>query len=354
MFKFNFEVEKENVEAGLPVVDHSSDLSKEVETHIVSEEVENGLYTLRELDELNKDLNQNITFKKLILNDYDPEEEENQSQLVCIEYADSSEVNTGDESLDQINQTHDLVPGKYEGGLKVWELSIDMARLIYNLGDSSIVSHPDAESIKSLFTHFIENDSELRVLELGCGHALPSLSVVKLLSLLNINKKRVKVSIWLQDFNKNIIKTITYLNAKRFLVDMDSNIDCEFKFVYGDWSQLVERNILPADYFNLILTSETIYNSENYKHLLNVFKTCMTRECEPRVKRIKSSEREDIVETSLVLLAAKTYYFGCGGNMLEFLKLAKSSLYSFNSSDNLLDNKEQSEAMAKEIIKLWF
>lgn len=50
------------------------------------------------------------------------------------------------------------------------------------------------------------------------------------------------------------------------------------------------------------MTSETIYNPENYEKLLNFFKS-----------RLKS--------TGKVYLSAKSYYFGVSGNMLDFCKL---------------------------------
>lgn len=55
---------------------------------------------------------------------------------------------------DRVDLTHDLIPGQYEGGLKIWECSID------------------------LVNHFLRR-TELHsgsVLELGCGHGLPAVA----------------------------------------------------------------------------------------------------------------------------------------------------------------------------------
>ncbi|XP_018015180.1 histidine protein methyltransferase 1 homolog [Hyalella azteca] len=52
--------------------------------------------------------------------------------------------------------------------------------------------------------------------------------------------------------------------------------------------------------FDVIMTSETIYNQENYEKILKVFTTCL----KPH---------------GVVLLAAKSYYFGVGGGTASFL-----------------------------------
>lgn len=201
----------------------------------------------------------------------------------------------------------------------------------------------------------------------------------------------LEVVIYLQDFNKQIVEDITYENVKQFQRDLNekwskngtaqktSPIKLTCKFVYGDWKDLHDsKDILPGDYFNLILTSETIYNSENYAALLDLFKRCLVKE----------------KEEALVLLSAKTYYFGCGGrklfdtllfsgdylilskifksllgNLLEFLRLAESSAYKFKASDNLLFNDSSVEVsqqasnsffnsttstIGKEIVTLYF
>lgn len=56
----------------------------------------------------------------------------------------------------RIDATHDLIPGQYEGGLKIWECSIDLA--VY------FVNHPELHGCS--------------VLELGCGHGIPGLAAL--------------------------------------------------------------------------------------------------------------------------------------------------------------------------------
>lgn len=75
------------------------------------------------------------------------------------------------------------------------------------------------------------------------------------------------------------------------------------KFYAGDWSKFVEATANDTKY-DVILTSETIYNTENYGKLLDVF---------------KSKLKDD----GVALVAAKTYYFGVGGGCRDFERLIK-------------------------------
>ena len=124
--------------------------------------------------------------------------------------------------------------------------------------------------------------------------------------------KKLKIIVHLQDFNKQIVEDITFENVKKFIEIIKEKwtntslgeIPFEIipEFVYGDWKDLKNKNTLPKDYYNLILSSETIYNSENYKSLLDLFKKCLIK---------KENE-------AFVLLSSKTYYFGCGGKLQLF------------------------------------
>jgi len=341
MFKFNFNVEETN----------NTDLPEETTIH---QELENNnennfnQYGIADYSEYESIENNDINFKKLFLNEQNTQ---------FIEYVDSYTVKMDEnDELNQINKTHDLVAGTYEGGLKVWELSIDLARFIYNL---------ESSCIKPFFEQFLcSSSNELNILELGCGHSLPTLGVLKYL-IDNIDNhlksSPLIVNIYLQDFNKQIIETITLKNIKRFLNcnynnDINSkSINLNFKFIWGDWSKLSE--ILPANYFNLILTSETIYNKKNYFKLLNLFKNCLLS--------LENTNKPSF--NAIILLAQKTYYFGCGGNLHEFLNVAKSVDYKFNFTSNLLSslndrdndntssqNSDSSSCLTKEIIKLYF
>jgi hypothetical protein len=387
MFKFNFQVDADagQNDTAATIVEVNEDEKQEAD-----ETVETGVYSYTELVDLKSQqtVQKQYMFKRLFLNkdlsayESESEEEEEDEQkendteenavenkpttsklndtepFAFIDYVDSYQLQgTNDETLDVINKTHDLVPGKYEGGLKVWELSIDLARLIYNLNFYDLATVPNGDHreqltwLKTYFTHVIAADqSTFNIFEIGCGHALPSLSVLRVLEeLLSSANKNLKIVVYLQDFNQEIVNNITFENAKRFVETTQIASNIEFKFVYGDWRQILERDLVPANYFDLILTSETIYNSSNYKSLLNMFKKCLKTgeleaqdpvETESVAKKLRVSKdangQDQFDGSGVVLLSAKTYYFGCGGNVLEFSKLAASNAYAFKVSANIL------------------
>lgn len=76
------------------------------------------------------------------------------------------------------------------------------------------------------------------------------------------------------------------------------------RFFSGDWGSLAS-DILSTeitkeeDKYDLILTSETIYNVANHSKLISIFKNFLK-------------------PAGCVLIAAKTYYFGVGGGVQEF------------------------------------
>ena len=81
----------------------------------------------------------------------------------------------------------------------------------------------------------------------------------------------------------------------------------ECRFFSGDWKSLEE--ILPLSKYDLILTSETIYNLENQGTLLSLFQKCLK-------------------EGGSVLLAAKIHYFGVGGGLRQFEDVAANSSWT--------------------------
>ena len=69
----------------------------------------------------------------------------------------------------------------------------------------------------------------------------------------------------------------------------------------GDWSETP----LPCNYFDVILTSETIYNQDNYSKLGTLFQKCIR----PRGQ---------------IIVGAKTHYFGVGGGTRSFEEFVRS------------------------------
>lgn len=198
----------------------------------------------------------------------------------------------------------DLVPGKYEGGLKLWEGSLDL--------------------IKSLRLELQDGRLSLtgkRVLELGCGHGLPGIWI-------GIEGAAV---IHFQDFNAEVLQCLTIPNvyanclkkSQTLATDVrEWNTDGKFQFFAGDWSEV--HQILPYKWTNekeqnccpsldqpvglgydIILMAETVYSLSALPHLYELIKKCLNR------------------PNGVVYMAAKKHYFGVGGGSRRFLSLVE-------------------------------
>ncbi|XP_020242021.1 histidine protein methyltransferase 1 homolog [Asparagus officinalis] len=185
----------------------------------------------------------------------------------------------------------DLVPGKYEGGLKLWEGSIDLVKAL----------------------HFEVQESRLmikgkRVLELGCGHGLPGIFTLI----------EGATTVHFQDFNAEVLKFLTIPNVKANLEQVsnktEANISSDVRYFSGDWSE-VHKLLLPkcsneqqntldnssSDGYDVILMAETVYELSSLQSLYDLIKKCLLR------------------PSGVVYVAGKKHYFGVGGGTRQFL-----------------------------------
>lgn len=341
MFEFNFVIDTpdEGIDGKKPGHENSTGQPVDEDQEPLVDEtlVPCGCLTFNEISATKGANQESVEFQKISLFTdsqlkYHWENYEAKLDASYIYYVDSYRLKLGEEDLiGKVNKTHDVVTGQYEGGLKVWELCIDLARLVYNIDVP-----PSSTELRAFFERACsppKGKRQFNILELGCGHAIPSLAVLKHLAdtARHANPADLgttfQVTVYLQDFNKQVIENITYENVKKFLSTHKLPFNVDFRFAFGDWHQLLRKQVLPSNTFNLILTSETIYNSQNYKHLLNLFRSCMLRPVPDAKPGLES----------VTLLAAKSIYFGCGGNLHDFLKLAKSSQYGFQVSADILE-----------------
>ena len=169
----------------------------------------------------------------------------------------------------------DIIPMAYEGGLKTWECSLDLVRYLH--------------------TSLPPSHNSINVLELGCGSALPSIYLMKAG---HANRATF------QDYNESVLQTVTIPNLISNLQnppDM-SNI----AFIHGDWHGIPGSDVLKGP-FDLILSSETIYNPSSYSPLCQII-------------------HDSLSPDGMTLIAAKEYYFGgdLGGCMSDFEGTARS------------------------------
>ncbi|XP_030011062.1 histidine protein methyltransferase 1 homolog [Sphaeramia orbicularis] len=236
-----------------------------------------------------------------------------------------------------VEQRSDLISGVYEGGLKVWECTYDLLELI----------EKDVETFGGK-----------TVLDLGCGAGL--LGILAL--------KRGAGEVHFQDYNSTVIEQVTVPNVMLNCQDddVDSEEDNEGKakgkkqkedgckkkltekqeerdgkpppkkraldisqhpllakcrFFSGDWSTFLDLVIKedPQPKYDLIFTSETIYNTSYYPSLHDTLHRLLAPD-------------------GLVYLATKSHYFGVGGGLHLFETfVGEKGIFSI---DHLWDGEE--------------
>lgn len=214
----------------------------------------------------------------------------------------------------------DLRKNVYEGGFKLWECSYDLVDELETQIQNGQLSQ---------YSSF---------LELGCGTSLPSCYLLMKTFLAEQNSK---LSLVLSDFNYEVLRLVTVPNlivhwASTLLPERLSELVGDVTLgndellltqdlIHEFQNQLLERNIdlqfisgLWGSQFcsialqfqpQVILTSETIYSLDTIPIVIEVL-----------LQLFQSSDKY------LALVAAKSYYFGVGGSIREFvdkLNLAK-------------------------------
>ena len=126
------------------------------------------------------------------------DDDEGEGDEMCVDNDDGNDVNDyvlrvrEESSSFQNNNNSDLVPGVYEGGLKVWECSMDLCRYFHGQNNKN----------KNI-------DFKGHVLELGCGHALPSIWILKHA----ISKQKADCFVTFSDYNDFVVRDVTMQNV---------------------------------------------------------------------------------------------------------------------------------------------
>ncbi|XP_059446113.1 uncharacterized protein LOC132177700 [Corylus avellana] len=221
----------------------------------------------------------------------------------------------------------DLVPGKYEGGLKIWEGSLDLVKAL-------------CSEVKSGSLSF----SEKRVVELGCGHGLPGIFACL----------EGAAAVHFQDFNAEVIRCLTIPNVKANLSEKNGPLAThaknsgEVRFFAGDWSEIhkllphVQDNEKDLHYsseqsqvagYDIVLMAETVYSISTLQSLYELIKKCT------------------ICRHGVVYMAAKKHYFGVGGGTRRFLSLVEKDGVM---AANLVAEVADGSSNVREVWKLSF
>jgi hypothetical protein len=240
---------------------------------------------------------------------------------------ESSIAMTASSNLDQT----DLVSGVYEGGLKVWECSVDLCR------------------------YFQENHVVLHgaVLEIGCGHGLPGCWALKQArsrqesGFVEAGDDQQTTVVVFTDFNEfvlhsvtipNIILNFTTTTSENDSDDSTTEIDSSWlsKHValgYGDWISMSDQlrdslgrhqqqqqqpTMIPSDgKFDCILSAETTYSPVAAKETAFLL-----------FQHLKHG-------SGVAYIATKRYYFGVGGGSDCF----RHALSTLNHKNTTISDK---------------
>ncbi|KAG6915351.1 hypothetical protein DXG01_012025 [Tephrocybe rancida] len=246
-------------------------------------------------------------------------------QLIAQESMENSASNapsssSSSDALAFVEVPSDLVPGVYEGGLKTWECSVDLAGYLSGLGTKLDVHGK----------RIIEYHSQIE-LKIGCGTAVPSMFLLR--ELFSTSSAEVETEIHVQDYNASVLELVSFPNLLLSWSEDDSDMPPEaspdgpgdlfltpalksaflasleaynirLRFFSGSWRSF------PVAPYDIVLTSETIYRSESLSPLLALLKGAV-------------GEEEGRGKHYVCLVAAKVLYFGVGGGVEEFAARVK-------------------------------
>jgi len=179
------------------------------------------------------------------------------------EVFDSNDDTRLTDQLDDRNT--DLVAGTYEGGLKVWECTVDL------------VAH--------LRRQHQRMDGK-RALDVGCGHGIVGACAINLGARCDF-----------QDYNRQVLESATIPRIAAF--------DAGSRFFAGDWLALCDYAPWGDDTYDVIMTAETLYAIDSMPRLLALLKRRMAK------------------PSGVAYVASKTYYFGVGGGTRQFEDLVR-------------------------------
>ena len=163
-----------------------------------------------------------------------------------------------------VPENTDLISGKYEGGIKIWECDQDLL-----------------EFLPSIYNDSWKNKN---ILDMGCGHGLPGIYLL----LKGINE------ICFQDFNKEVLDNITKNYINQLKNNFGLNLEKKVNYVDGDWGEFQYNKK-----FDVIISGDTLYNNSNYEKIYNLIKNNLNKDGE-------------------AYFASKRFYFGVGGGSSEF------------------------------------
>lgn len=210
----------------------------------------------------------------------------------------------------------DIVRGVYEGGLKVWECSLDLAlhlASVDNVDFSSMRMYVGRARARARCQSAQNKRLPIaRSLELGAGHGLPGLLLLRCVLNLTVLVlcscsvfagvvclMRGASAVTFQDLNRVVLESVTAA-AVALNVPSDERRRAA-RFVAGDWATLHARadEFALRGAFDLVLAAETIYEPDSLLAFARLVRCALAPQ-----------------PNAVALVAAKLLYFGVGGGVV--------------------------------------
>ncbi|KAH0498722.1 hypothetical protein TgHK011_005961 [Trichoderma gracile] len=275
--------------------------------------------------------------------------------------AEDDDVLSGPSGEDRVDDgglgKHDVKTGIYEGGFKSWESSIDLVRVLAAQDELTAA----------------QKASSLRVIELGCGTALPSLALFTWIMHRQSRSQWPQpfpCSLILADYNPSVLRLVTLPNfllawalhnaarepvlADAFSIEGElelspsivqafetflSSSGIQLSFISGAWSPEFINCLYGLPAFSsdspaprtLMIGAETIYSPFALQAFAQTVFAVLDRE--------KASGA-----TAAAYVAAKRLYFGVGGSLDDFIEVARSK------GATVTELREESEGVRRGVV----
>jgi predicted nicotinamide N-methyase len=226
-------------------------------------------------------------------------DEQQSHSLLRVRSSSCSELSIENLYPELESKQADIIPGKYEGGMKLWECSLDLCRYLWKAKDHLKVKY---------------------TLELGCGHGLPGCLVLRN----SLKSQSIPDPIVVfADFNDFVLRNVTVANVVANTRGFSASIVANsIALGAGDWFAMSRclsgnkhgiSNLPENGRFDLLLAAETTYTPEAAE-----------------ATAIMIANHLVPVE-GIALVASKRYYFGCGGGTDSFRKAAEAQCIIINN-----------------------
>ena len=199
-----------------------------------------------------------------------------------------------------------------------WECSQDLCKFI-----STAILDPSSVLCQVITTVV----DELRIVELGCGLGDPTCS---LLTCLTDSGYSGKIAVLFQDYNQETIDSVTRPNVESKLSHFPPNVKerIQINFMACPWDKC------DVSTFHIILSSECIYREDLFESFADVLDKTLS------------------VSNSVCYVAAKRYYFGCGGGTIEFSEFLSNSPTYSDLHVNVVHVEENGFSNTREILEI--